>query len=608
MKIIDNVSDLFGDDLKSELTSGRQVRASAANFSIHAFAALAEGLRLLDSFEFIFTGPSFVTDGGGGRTSHREFIIPPVMRPRDLAGTPLEIRLRNRMTARALARECAAWIRDRGRFKANTPIDKTLRPMREESVSFEDSRNLFIEGDNLDALKLLQENYLGKIKIIYIDPPYNTGKDFIYKDNFAQSRKAYETESGQRDEAAGRLVSNPETNGRFHSDWLSMMYPRLKLARNFLRDDGLLLISIDDFEQAQTRRLCDDLFGEGNFVAELVWEKGRKNDARLFSVGHEYMIIFAKDLSVLRGRNELWREEKPGAREIWEEFIRLRGVYASDHRAIEENLAAWFSNLQKGHPSKKWARYKRVDAQGPWRDRDISWPGGDGPRYDVIHPTTKLPCVVPEAGWRFASPEEMQRQIKLGLVEFREDHTKPPFRKAHLRPIADESIDEGEANDGEADEEDDELATQVRPSVIYKQSQVAVKYLRSLMGAKIFTNPKDHEELASLFAYMTANEPRAIIMDFFAGSGTSAEAVFEVNRRLGGKRTFIAVQIAQNLEEMLQTSAGAAKSTPNSRAALRSPYLTAAATIPTGRSHSRPLASDASISWRKPRAARTRKT
>lgn len=446
---------------------------------------------------------------------------------------------------------------------ANTPIAKTLRPCREESVDFDTTRNLFIEGDNLEALKLLQENYLGKVKLIYIDPPYNTGKDFIYRDNFTASKEVFEKASGERDETGGRLVSNPETRGRFHTDWLNMIYPRLTLARRLLSDDGLILVSIDDAEQASLRRICDQVFGEQNFVAQLVWEKGRKNDAKYFSVGHEYMLVYAKDIVLLRERGELWREEKPGAREIWAEFLRLQGIHGEDYAAMEAELSKWYSDLPKGHPSKKWARYKRVDKNGPWRDRDISWPGGDGPRYDVIHPVTKEPCVVPEAGWRYASSEEMQRQIKLGLVEFRADHTEPPFRKAHIRPVPDEAVEDQVNGDDEVgDEEGDaDLATQVRGSYFYKQSQVAVKYLRKLMGTKVFSNPKDHEELARLIEYMTPRNRDAIVMDFFAGSGTTAQAVLKANAVYGTNHRFILVQLPESLEEALASTTGTAKKT-----------------------------------------------
>lgn len=446
---------------------------------------------------------------------------------------------------------------------ANVPIAKTLRPCREESVDFDSTENLFIEGDNLDALKLLQETYLGKVKMIYIDPPYNTGKDFIYKDNFTVLKDEYEKASGERDETGGRLVSNPESRGRYHSDWLSMIYPRLSVARHLLCDEGLIFISIDDTEQASLRKVCDLVFGEQNFVAQLVWEKGRKNDAKFFSVGHEYMLVYARNIVLLRERGEIWREEKPGARDIWEEFLRLKEIHGEDYRTIEKDLSQWYSDLPKSHPAKKWARYKRVDQYGPWRDRDISWPGGDGPRYDVIHPRTKQPCKVPERGWIYASSEEMQRQIKLGLVEFREDHTEPPFRKAHIRPIPEESSDEDNHNDNGTEDGDDnvEFATQVRGSYFYKQSQVAVKYLRGLMGAKVFSNPKDHEELARLIEYVTPNDRNAIIMDFFAGSASTAEAVFKANETFGSNHRFILVQLPESLEDAMNSATGSAKKT-----------------------------------------------
>ena len=179
---------------------------------------------------------------------------------------------------------------------ANAPIARTLRPCREESVDFDTTQNLFIEGDNLDALKLLQETYLSKVKMIYIDPPYNTGKDFIYSDNFNIDKAEYEQESGQRDESGGRLVANLESNGRFHSDWLSMMYSRLKLARNLLKDDGIIFISIDDGEVANLRKMCDEIFGVENFVANVVWQKkyGPANDAKAISQTHEHLLVYAK--------------------------------------------------------------------------------------------------------------------------------------------------------------------------------------------------------------------------------------------------------------------------------------------------------------------------
>lgn len=445
---------------------------------------------------------------------------------------------------------------------ANLPISKTLRPCKDESVDFDNTKNLFIEGDNLDALKLLQETYLGQVKLIYIDPPYNTGKDFVYSDRFVREAGDFEKSAGIRDEEGGRLVANPDTAGRYHSDWLTMLYPRLILANRLLDDSGLILVSIDDNEQASLRKIMDQIFGEKNFVVQLVWEKGRKNDAKLFSVGHEYLVVYAKSISYLRDRQEVWREEKPGSREIWDEFVRLRNIHGEDYPAIETDISKWFSSLPKSHPSKKWSRYKRVDKNGPWRDRDISWPGGDGPTYDVLHPVTGQPCSVPERGWIYSSPEEMQRQIDLGLVEFRSDHTEPPFRKAHIRPIPEETSNSDEASGDESQEDDQlEFATQVRGSYFYKQSQVSVKYLRSLMGAKVFTNPKDHEELARLFSYMMPQEKEEIILDFFAGSASTAEAVFRMNSNNGTNHRFIMIQLPESLEESEKTTTGSAKKT-----------------------------------------------
>ena len=442
-------------------------------------------------------------------------------------------------------------------FASNTPIAKTLRPRLEDSVDFEGTKNLFIEGDNLEALKLLQESYLGKVRLIYIDPPYNTGGDLVYRDDFSSSTQEYLWKSHQISETGEKLVSNTEANGRFHSDWLSMIYPRLRLAKRFLAKDGVILVSIDDAEQASLRRLMDEVFGEQNFIAQLVWEKGRKNDAKLFSTGHEYVLVYAKSKSTLRERKTTWREEKPGAREIWDEYLRLRELHGDDEPAIERDLSAWFSSLPRTDPSKKWARYKRVDEHGPWRDDNISWPGGGGPRYDVIHPVTGKPCKVPERGWIWPDPETMKEKIRLGVVEFRDDHTQPPLRKSHLRPIAGED----DTSDVEQSAGDDvELAVQVRGTYFYKQSQVSVKHLRNLMGAKVFNNPKDHEVLSRLFEYVLDGRD-GIVMDFFAGSGTTAEAVFDLCARTGLNCPVILVQLPELLEENLKSATGSAKTT-----------------------------------------------
>lgn len=433
-----------------------------------------------------------------------------------------------------------------------TPSYATLTPAEDESVNFEDTENQFIEGDNLEILKLLYKSYSGRVKMIYIDPPYNTGGDFVYPDNYADPLETYLEVTGQKDAAGNLLTSNPETSGRYHSAWLSMMYPRLYLARQLLRDDGVIFISIDDHEVYNLRLLMNEIFGEENFIAELVWEKTRKNDAKLFSVGHEYMLVYARSLSFLKDLKTIWREEKPGARQIIDQYRVLRAQFGIDDKATEKALQNWYRSLPEGHPSKKLSRYKHIDKNGPWRDRDISWPGGGGPRYEVIHPVTNQACKIPERGWCYASLETMQKQIQLGLVEFRKDHTEPPIRKAHLIPVPEELDDESlstEYSDEDSENDDENIGMQVMPSVLYRQSQVAVKYLRKLMGGKVFDNPKDHEIIARLIKYCTTASKGDIVLDFFAGACTTAEAVLRLNREDDGNRRFIMVQLPEPTSE-----------------------------------------------------------
>lgn len=205
---------------------------------------------------------------------------------------------------------------------ALTPSRGTLRPCKAESVDWDNTQNIMIEGDNLEVLKLLQKSYAGKVKLIYIDPPYNTGKDFVYPDNFQDNMKNYLEITGQTEDGA-RLSTNTETSGRYHTDWLNMIYPRLKVAHNLLIKDGVIFISIDDSELYNLKEVCDEIFGSENFIATLIWEKGRKNDAKLISVGHEYILTYAKNKSYLLEKEVRWREAKPGAQEILDEYLKL---------------------------------------------------------------------------------------------------------------------------------------------------------------------------------------------------------------------------------------------------------------------------------------------
>ena len=446
------------------------------------------------------------------------------------------------------------WVGKREAYhSAFVPPRQVIEPRPDQSMHWERTGNLLLKGDNLDALRLLRQSYFGKVKLIYIDPPYNTQSDaFIYRDDFTARQAQVLEQLGYARENIDYIKNI--YGARTHSGWLSFMYPRLLLARDLLADDGVIFISIDDNEQAQLKVLCDEVFTQENFISNLIWEKGRKNDAKFFSNGHEYLLVYARSQSHLRDENVLWREEKPGARDIWQHYLGLRERHGDDDRAIERDLQAWFAALPRSHAARKWSRYKRIDANGPWRDRDISWPGGGGPRYDVPHEKTGLPCRVPDAGWRYATPEEMQRQIARGLVAFRADHSEPPFRKAHIRPLPQELESVDGEEDG-ADDDEEELATQVRGSYFYKQSQVSVRHLRKLMGKNVFNNPKDMDEIARLIDYATGADRQALVLDFFAGSGTTGEAVLRLNAEDGGQRQFILVQIPQPINARNQKDA-----------------------------------------------------
>ena len=421
--------------------------------------------------------------------------------------------------------------------EANKPIRKTLRPCVAESKDWDTTENLYIEGDNLEVLKLLQESYLGKVKMIYIDPPYNTGNDFIYADDFMRSQEEENAQMGMYDEDENRLFKNTDTNGRFHSDWCSMIYSRLMLARNLLTEDGVIFISIDDNEQENLKKICNEVFGAANFLACLLWEKTRKNDARFFSSGHEYMLVFAKSTANLIDKNIYFREDKPGAAEIYAEYLELQRKYGTNFAKMQEGLQAFYNSLPKEHPAKKLSRYNKVDENGVWRDDNMSWPGGKGPSYDVIHPITGKPCAVPPGGWRYSSPEKMQAMIKAGKVVFREDETLPPIKKTYL-------VRKPGKN---ADLEDENIGKQVMGTYFYRSYLQSSIVMEELLGKGVFEYPKDHEIIKRMINYVTSQD--AIVLDFFSGSASTAHAVMQLNAEDGGHRKFIMVQLPEKCDE-----------------------------------------------------------
>ena len=378
-------------------------------------------------------------------------------------------------------------------LKANTPITKTLRPCREESVNFDTTENLYIEGDNFEVLKILQESYLGKIKMIYIDPPYNTGNDFIYKDNFAKSKDEYEEELGTTDEEGGKLFRNTDSNGRYHSDWLSMIYERLIVARDLLKDDAVIFISIDDNEQINARKVCNEVFGEQNFIANVIWQRAfsPKNDAKYLSENHDYLLIYTKNC----------------------EYFNVGHLPRSE----ETN-----------------ARYKNVD-----NDPRGNWISGDltvktySEKYDYPITTPSGREVSPSHGscWR-VSKEKLNELIQDNRIWFGEDGNNVPRLKRFL-----------------SDVQDGMVATTLWLHKEVGHNQEGRQELKSLFDDKgFFDGPKPVRLLKRILQIANTN-PNDIILDFFSGSATTAHAVMQLNAEDGGNRKFIMVQLPEPCAE-----------------------------------------------------------
>jgi adenine-specific DNA-methyltransferase len=388
------------------------------------------------------------------------------------------------------------------------------------------SHNVFIEGENLEVLKVLQKSYAGRAKLIYIDPPYNTGNDFVYSDNFTEPLEAYLKRIGGVGDQGELLQSNTRADGRFHSTWLSMMYPRLILARKLLREDGAIFVSIDDNEVAHLRQLMNEVFGEENFLGCMVWEGGLKNDARLISSTHDYILAYARRSDSLREEGRRWRIRKEGLEDIYAEVEQLRKRHKNNYAAATQGLREWYRSLPEGSASLAHKHYKCIDNEGVYFEDNISWPGGGGPRYEVLHPITKRPVRIPSRGWVFSTSERMQEEIDAGRVAFGEDETKVPTWKRYLKET------EGE----------------VLRSVIYTDRRASTKRLRELMGADVFDYPKDEEVLMKLVEAV-ATEDEDLVIDFFAGSAATGHACWAQNLADGLHRKFLLVQLPEPVEE-----------------------------------------------------------
>ena len=421
-------------------------------------------------------------------------------------------------------RYCLNWAgKADARREAQKRCSGTLRPCFNESKDWDSTENVYIEGDNLEVLKLLQKGYHGCIKMIYIDPPYNTGKDFVYKDNYKDNLENYLKQIGEDRSLSTKALS--DSDGRFHSKWLNMMYPRLKLARNLLSEDGVIFISIDDSEVDNLRKICDEIFGSTNFMACLVYDKNRKNDAKFISVGHEYMLAYFKDLAYYKENGLVFRESKEGVDLVRDEFNRLRKLYNDDWIKVNKGLKELYSSWPDDDEKKPLARFTKVDEKGPYRDDgNISWPGGGGPKYTVLHPVTNKPCKCPDAGWRFPTPKRMKEQIDQGRVVFGEDETTLPRIRRNLF----------------------EYDKQVMRSVRFSYAQTATQEFNKIFdGKRVFENPKSVTDIKDIIQYIIPAYESDIILDFFSGSATTAHAVMQLNAETQGKRQYILVQLPE---------------------------------------------------------------
>lgn len=402
---------------------------------------------------------------------------------------------------------------------ANRSIDKTLRPCREESVDFDNTENLYIEGDNLEVLKLLHETYLGKIKMIYIDPPYNTGNDFVYADNFSQNTDEYLENSGQFDQAGNRLVKNMNTNGRFHTDWLNMIYPRLKLAKDLLTDDGVIFISIDDSEIRNLKMICDEIFGASNFVAQLIWQnkKGGGNDSKHIAIEHEYILVYARNIDMLSEFYEAYsedyikryKEKDDEGRYFWDTFKRKSGkqyypITCPDGTILEfdddGNPISWLRSKARFDSDIKKGDIRIVDNNGKWSVQfKQRMPKGKTPRSIFTTDT-----VISDKGTTSAGASDV-------YAYFRKD---------------------------------------------------------------VFSNPKPIELIKFLCGFVLSKDD--IILDFFSGSGTTAEAIMRLNLE-GENYKYILVQLEENIEPMLTSSSANAKRIAQNAVSilkeLKKPYL-----------------------------------
>lgn len=411
------------------------------------------------------------------------------------------------------------------RLLANLP-PKTLLSEDKDHNQREDnknSQNLLIKGDNLEVLKHMVNAYSEKVKMIYIDPPYNTGSDgFVYNDDRKFTPEQLSELAGIDLDEATRILDFTVKGSSSHSAWLTFMYPRLYVARELLKDDGIICISIDENEHSNLKILCDEVFGEFNFAGEIVWKNSSKNDQAYISIQHEYLLFYVKSKEHNSGQ---WSEKKEGLDEIYKAFDGFRKKHGDNWAAIHKDALEWFNQFPASNPITNSKHYNWMDERGIYFPDNISKPA-NGYYYEIEHPITKKPCKKPAGGWRFIE-ETMKHKISENRIHFGKDHTVVPNNKTYLKDTEYQSL----------------------TSIKFKDGRVASNMLKNLFGQKdIFTNPKDVGLLSEIFKALNI-EHRDIVLDFFAGSASTAHAIYNMNCNEEKELKFICIQLPEETKE-----------------------------------------------------------
>ena len=427
------------------------------------------------------------------------------------------------------------WLgKNYARMLTNMDTTTLIRPDEEHNAKPEnrDSQNVYISGDNLDALQHLVKSYGGKVKVIYIDPPYNTGSDgFVYNDKFNFTADELAKRLDVSRERAERILSMTRRGSASHAAWLTFMLPRLSFARDLLTDDGVIFISIDENEESNLRLLCNEVFGEENLAGEIVWKNSSKNDEDYISMQHEYILCYVKDKEHNKGS---WIEAKIGTDEIFSAFDKFKSKHGNNWKAIHEEALKWYKQFPPSNPIYDSKHYNWMDENGVYFASDISGPNPGQYVYEVIHPITGKPCKMPASGWKFEETE-MKKRINSNLIHFQEDETKIPNNKTYLKDTLNQSL----------------------TSIIFRDGRVASKKLTSLMGSNCFSNPKDPDIISKLLSAVGISN-KDIVVDFFSGSGTTAESVLSLSL-LDKNVNYILVQIQEDLDTSFKRATGKGK-------------------------------------------------